>query len=298
MSVKLEEFTASGDSGQAQIIDPPAGDTSTSWVTFSPSTFTAQPGVWNKVVMTINLPKTAAFGYYYAVLFVPSATVSASGSDLTKFKGANAIFILVDTKSANEKRSLQIESFTADKTVTDFLPVTFSVKVKNTGNIFVVPRGYVYVSRSLHDSTIDSLDINGAAGNILPGTTRTLKVAWNNGFPFYQAKKVNGQVVSDSNGKPETELHWNFNQVAKLRIGSYYARLALVYNDGTRDIEATSALSFLVIPWLLILGAIFMPLLLALAIYIIYRQRRENKKLKAQLQQYRSQGDAPGNQKK
>src|SRR4051794_27207340 len=55
ISVKLEEFTANGDSGQAQIIHPPAGDDSLGWVSFSPSTFTAQPGVWNKVVMTINL---------------------------------------------------------------------------------------------------------------------------------------------------------------------------------------------------------------------------------------------------
>jgi hypothetical protein len=202
--------------------------------------------------MTINLPKTAAFGYYYAALFVPTSSVSASGSDLTKFKGANAIFVLVDTKSAGEKRQLAIQSFTADKTVTDFLPVTFSVKIKNTGNIFVVPRGYVYVSRNASGSAIDALDINAAAGSILPGTSRTFNVAWSNGFPFYQVKRNNGQIVSDNNGKPQMELNWNFNQVTRLRIGQYYGRLALVYNDGTRDIESTTALSFWVVPWLLI----------------------------------------------
>lgn len=272
ISVQLEQFTADGDSGQAQIVEPTPGDPSPGWVQFSPSSFTAQPGVWNKVTMTINLPKDASLGYYYAVLFVPTNTVNAGGSNLTKFKGANAIFILVDTKSANEKRQLTLESLTADKTVTDFLPVTFSVKVKNTGNIFVVPRGIVNISRSANDTVIDSLDINSAAGNVLPGTTRTFTVAWKDGFPFYQPKRINGQIVTDSQGKPELELTWNFNQATKLRYGDYYARLALVYSNGIRDIETTSALSFWVIPWLLIGGGLVVLLLMAAGLWSMFRK--------------------------
>src|SRR5579862_8573491 len=69
--VKLEEFKASGDNGQAQIYVPPASDPSTSWVSFSRTSFTADPNVWNSVTMTVNLPSSAGYGYYYAVLFEP-----------------------------------------------------------------------------------------------------------------------------------------------------------------------------------------------------------------------------------
>jgi hypothetical protein len=59
MTMQTKVFGAYGASGEAAITDPPPGNASTSWVSFSPATFTAQPNVWTSVKMTIKLPKSA-----------------------------------------------------------------------------------------------------------------------------------------------------------------------------------------------------------------------------------------------
>ncbi|MGB3073255.1 MAG: hypothetical protein WBB68_03290, partial [Candidatus Moraniibacteriota bacterium] len=42
-----------------------------------------------------------------------------------------------------------------------------------------------------------------------------------------------------------------------LRFGKYTAKMLLVYDDGTRDIPIEGVVSFWVMPWRLIAGAVF-----------------------------------------
>ena len=252
ITLKLEEFKAAGENGEAQIIEPATSDITTSWVHFSQNTIQAIPGVWNKVTMTINVPTSAAFGYYYAVLFSPDTTISsqAQKGTVNTVKGANAILVLLDAHAPGESRQLQIKQFVSDRSVYQYLPANFNVTVHNGGNVFAAPQGDVYISRTENGPPIETLPINTGQGNILPATDRVFQVAWNNGFPVYQQKRVNGQIVSDNNGKPEQILNWDINKITSFRFGRYYARLVLVYNNGTRDIPLTEDISFWVIPWL------------------------------------------------
>src|ERR1039458_7537747 len=187
ISLKLEEFKANGDNGSAQIFTPPPGDEPTQWVHFSPSSFVAQPGIWNSVTMTVRVPKTASFGYYYAVLFVPSTT--ATGNNTEKFKGANAIFVLLNAHVPNENNTLSVQSFSVSKASYQYLPASFSVNVHNDGNVFTIPRGDIFISRTKNGHAIDTLDINSGQGNILPQSNRVFQVQWTNGFPVYQLKR-------------------------------------------------------------------------------------------------------------
>jgi hypothetical protein len=252
ISVKLDKFAVKGDSGQAGIYTPAASDVSTSWVHFSQTEFVAQPGVWNSVKMTIDVPSYAALGYYYAVLFVPN--VNASTAHTNTVKGANAVLVLLDTHSKNEQRQLQVKTFAAQQGLYEFLPVTFNVVVKNSGNIHLIPEGDIYISRTENGKTIDSLDINPGQGNILPDSERQFQAQWTDGFPAFQTKRINGQIVSDRQGRPVQQLQWNFSSsFSKIRFGKYYAHLALVYNNGTEDVPINGNVAFWVIPWKLIL---------------------------------------------
>ena len=248
IAVKLEKFKASGTNGQAQIYAPDDSDPSLSWVQFAPAAFTALPGVWNSVTMTIAVPKTAAFGYYYAAVFTPASTNSAVPG-INTFRGANAVLVLLNVHVPGEKNRLEVAGFNADKHAYQYLPVNLSVKVHNSGDIYAAPKGNVYISRTPTGSVIDTLALNNGAGNVLPGTDRVFPVVWDDGFPSYQAKRVNGQIVSDAQGKPVYELNWDFSRLTHFRFGRYYARLVMVYNDGSRDIAQYGMLSFWVIPW-------------------------------------------------
>lgn len=253
INVRLDKFKANGDSGQAAIYSPSKSDDSVNWVSFSRTSFLAEPGVWNSVVATINPPSNAANGYYYAVLFEPQ-TASSHGSSTNVIKGANAIFILLNANSGNEKRQLEVTGFTSQKSIYEYLPANFTVTVKNTGNIYVAPQGDVFISRKMNGKPLASLDINSAAGNVLPNSSRQFSVSWQDGFPVFVPKKINGQIVSSSNGQPVQQLQWNSSSsFSKIRFGKYYAHLAFVFNNGVTNETTDAYVSFWVIPWKMIL---------------------------------------------
>jgi hypothetical protein len=280
ITMHLDEFSAKGVNGQAIITQPAPNDPSPKWVGFSPASFTAQPGVWESVKMTISLPKSAQLGYYYAVVFSPDVT-TAPTTRANIIKGSNGVLVLVDTQSGNEKRAADIANFSVSKKVYEYLPATFTVSIHNSGNIYLAPFGNIYISHSANlTHTIAVLNVNPNGGNVLPQSNRDFSATWDDGFPSFQNKTIDGQVVRDKAGKPVQQLHWNFAETKKLRFGKYYAKLTLLYNNGKRTIPITSIVSFWVIPWKLLGGFIIVVVaLLAAAWFGRQRLRRAAKVL-------------------
>jgi len=275
LNVKLMKFRAYGGSGDAELLDPD-GDPSLKWVSFSATTIVAQPGAWNTVTMTIHPDHTAAFGYYYAVVFGQDTSGVTPTKQVTgHLTGATATLVLLDVNAPGEKRQLAVSSFTASKKLYQYLPATFNITVHNTGNVHAIPSGDIFISRD-HKHNIATLTVNPNQGNVLPTSNRVFPVSWDDGFPVYAVKKVGGQIVSDKSGKPIQQLQWDFSKTNKLRFGKYYAHLLLTYDDGTKDVPIDAEVSFWVIPWKLILLIILVPLVPALVVYLIMRHRVKN----------------------
>lgn len=272
IKVSLLKFKASGTNGQPELLKRAAGDDYFDWVSFSKTSFTAQPGVWNEVVMTISPPKEAAFGYYYAVVFGQDSSEAPSTPVTGKLHGATATLILLDVHAPGEKRALEVTSFTATKKLYQYLPASFKITVHNTGNVHAVPTGDIFISRN-HKHNIAVLPVNPNVGNTLPNSNRIFKVDWNDGFPVYTTKLVGDQIVSDKKGNPVQKLKWAFSDTNKFRFGRYYAHLLLTYDDGTKDVPIDAEVSFWVIPWKLILLIILVPLLPAIGVYLVMRRR-------------------------
>lgn len=252
VNVSLETFKANGLSGAAQMLPFAKSDPSNSWVHFSQNNFVAQPGAWTSITMTIALPKTAALGYYYSVIFKPQVANSAQGQATTTIKGGNAVLVLVNAVTSNEHPQIAVTNFSADKKVYQYLPANFSVTVKNTGNIYLAPSGDIYISKSSNfTSAIDTIPVNasGSGGNVLAGTSRSFTQQWADGWPVVKTKTIDGNVVTTSKGQLVTTTDWNLANASKLRFGKYYAKLVLAYNDGTRDVPIVAVVSFWVIPW-------------------------------------------------
>jgi hypothetical protein len=281
VTVQVDTFRASGTSGQAQILKPKPSDDFINWASFSSNSFVAQPGVWTPIKMTINVPSYAALGYYYAVLFKPSVVVNST-AHANVLKASNAILVLLNAQTANEHPSVVVTSFKSDKKVYEYLPASFSIDVYNNGNIFLPPTGEIYISNnSSFNGIIDSLNINTELGKVLPGTSRIYTVQWTDGFPVFVQKTIAGQPVTDKHGKAIEQLKWDFSQAHKLRFGKYYAKMVLVYNNGTQDIPAVAMVSFWVIPWKLIIGFILLiAILVGSVIFIVYMFHKLRKKAK------------------
>jgi hypothetical protein len=277
MTIKMYTFGADGTSGRPLLTQATPADTFLNWAHFTPSTFVAQPDVPVAVTMTIDIPKTASLGYNYGVAFEPILSAADKGVSLN---GSNVILVLLDTASSNEVRSVQVASFTASKKLYEYLPVTFDVNIHNNGNVFLSAGGDIFISKTanfLPGSIIDHIDVNTAQGNILPGTNRVFQEQWTDGFPVFQPKQIDGHDISKNNSIVY-QLNWNFSQVDKLRFGKYYAKLELSYNNGKIPVPVTAVLSFWVLPWKLLLLALFVLLLIIgmiiVVFILIHRMRR------------------------
>jgi hypothetical protein len=267
LKVNLMKFGAYGEEGKPTLSDREAGDDYFDWVSFSPSSFDAAPGEWKTVKMTVKLPASAAFGYYYAPVFSRASVDRPADGKTNALVGSTAILVLVEAKVPNARRELRLSNFTADRGFYEFLPADFTVKLHNAGNIHLVPRGDIFISQGGH--TIATIPVNPGSGNILPQTNRIFTTAWADGFPLFTDKTVNGKAVQ-KDGKTVRDLKWDIGQVTKLRFGRYTATLALAYDNGTRDVPLEATLTFWVIPWRIIGVALLVIVFMAIGLYATF----------------------------
>jgi hypothetical protein len=251
IKVSLMKFKADPINGATQLMDREQGDNYFDWVTFSENNFQLPVNEWKNVTATFNVPATAAFDYYYAVVFSRADQPAPAGDRQTVLTGALATLVLLEVDVPNAKREVQITDFSVDKNMFEFLPATFTVKLKNTGNVHVVPKGNIFISRG-DNKDVAILDVNETQGSILPDSPRNFQPQWSDGFPYYIQKQQDGKVVMDAKGNPMQELKWNWADASKLRWGKYTAKLLMVYDNGQRDVPLEAEVSFWVVPWRLI----------------------------------------------
>ena len=276
LQVRLMKFS-SNNQGEVKLEDKAKGDDYFDWVSFSPNQFNAEPNKWNSVKMTIKLPQTAAFGYYYAVSFSRANQVAEETTNTAaKLEGQLITFVLLEAKVPGAKRELKAQSFTANKSTYEFLPSTLTIKLKNTGNIHVSPTGNIFIYKG--SKSIATLDVNPGKGNVLPNSARSFTADWKDGFPVYEPNK---DGKKDKQGNPKQSLKWDLSKITKLRFGKYTAKMVMVYDDGQRDIPIEATVSFWVIPWRVIgvtlLIAIFVVIGLWSTVKKIINKIRKNK---------------------
>jgi hypothetical protein len=211
----------------------------------------------------INLPAQTGFSYSLAVVVSRQSETRATNAGRL-IKGSVADFMLINVDRPGATRKLQVAQFSVSKHVYEYLPAEIQLKLKNTGNSIVQPYGNVFIQRG-SGKPISVLAVNDQRGYFLPGVQRALNLQWNDGFPHYVQ-------TTASDGKTSRHLVWNWQDTSKLRIGKYTAKLVAVYNDGGHDVPIEGEVSFWVIPWKLILGALAVAALVLYALWSLVRK--------------------------
>lgn len=281
LQVRLLKVSADNN-GNVNLTNPTSADEFTQWVHFSRTVFDAPPGQWQTINMRVDVPANAAFGYYFAVEYLRAAGDQTQPGKAVA-RGAVATFILLNADAPGAKRQASIVSFSADRKSYEFLPATFTVKVRSTGNVHVAPHGNIFI---MHGSKqVGSIQVNAAQGNILPGSSRYFQTAWSDGFPVYVAKYNGDSPLLGKNGLPVRSLKWDFSKANHLRFGHYTAHLVMIYDNGTRDVPMDAYVSFWVVPWRVIVFVILIIATPALLVYLLARWRF-NKRLRKERQKH------------
>jgi len=267
LKIEPRSFRINNSTGEVQLGNAAPVEIA-NWIQFDSQQFTIGPGEWHTENITFSLPEQAGFSYSFALVISrqkePKPVVKGR-----LLHGSVAVFTLVNVDRPGATRQLSVAKFTATKRVYEFLPATFEVDFRSIGNSIVQPYGNVYIQRS--NSAEDSakplavLPVNEQEGYILPGTSRTTKVDWKDGFPIYETTASNDSAL-------KTHLRWNWSNASNFRFGRYTAKLVAVYNDGTRDVPIQGEISFWVIPWRLIILGLVVVAILGFGIWSMVRK--------------------------
>jgi hypothetical protein len=272
LKMGLRSFSVDSNTGEVNLSNDAPKDVQ-EYIRFDKPEFNLEPGEILDQKIYFNTPESAGFTYTFAITVTrQNATRPQNGT--AAIEGSVAIFSLLSVNKPGASRQFELGEFSSAKRVYEFLPATFDIRLKNTGNTLVQPKGNIFIQRNSDDQEpIATLPINEAGGYILPDANRQLTSTWSDGFPAYK-------TVTDSNGIQHQKLSWDWSKLSQLRIGKYSAKAVAIYDNGERDVPVVAEVSFWVIPWRILGVLSIFVILLILGIYTTFSGSRKLLKVK------------------
>ncbi len=185
-SVKVQNFTASGETGQADLSEEEGPYSLRTWVQVSPQRVDIEPAKTQDFNVEINVPEKASpGGHFGAVVFTPTVSPDAN-ANVSVVSEVSSLFLIRVPGDAIEKASLasfKAQSLSGNpeaptKKDASFFkegPVNFSVRVKNDGNVQLKPKSTITVT-NIFGKEIDKIDV--PAQTVLPESIRNYEVKW------------------------------------------------------------------------------------------------------------------------
>ncbi|OQA03828.1 MAG: hypothetical protein BWY68_00626 [bacterium ADurb.Bin400] len=190
----VEDFRAVGEEGEVDLVDDQS-NTSYSlakWVFPEPKRFTIGAGEEKEIVFTINVPKNAEPGGHYASILVK---MGGDSSDLAGQAGAAVSTrvgsLILLRVSGNVKEDAVVESFTTSQKRYQGSPVNFDLRVKNTGNNHIRPKGTIVIT-NMFGQKVTEVELNGL--NVLPDAIRKMETEWK--FNAFLANRYTATLVA------------------------------------------------------------------------------------------------------
>jgi hypothetical protein len=212
LKIGLRAFSVDPQNAEVTLQDAEPEDVK-SWVSFKDPEFVVAAGEWFTQEITLNVPSDAGFSYSFA-FYISRADPTTQQNTTAQIEGSVAVFALLTVDRPDAVKKIDLAELSIEKKVYEYLPTTFSVSLKNSGNTLVQPGGNVYIQRSLDSvEPLAVLQVNDAGSYILPGVTRMYASSWKDGFP----------VFTTNEETKEKKLTWDFGKVQHFRIGKYVA---------------------------------------------------------------------------
>lgn len=248
LRIDIAKFDAAEGGARPLISEMTEEDRHKDWVVFSEEAFVVGAGATKSITFIVTPDETASLGYYYAFV-VNREQGTATTPQGASIAGAPAALALLEVRSPDAKREMNIVEFKTDKWFYEYLPSEITVKVKNKGNVHLFPVGEVFVD-SMFNKNIGVLHVNEARGNVLPNTEREFTMKWEDGFAVSVPKRnEKGAIIKDDKGNVISETSYDFAKANKFRFGKYTATIVMAYDNGERDVPMEATVSFWIVPW-------------------------------------------------
>ncbi len=223
----IENLKPIGDKGQVSIVNDQdeALPSLKDWITLDAGAINLGKGETKNVKFDLSIPQNAEPGGHFAsVMFTTTSNKPDPGTGSQLSQKVGSLIFLTVAGSAREKAS--VVSFEALKKILwKNQTVDFMLKVRNSGNVYVRPRGFLIIN-DIFGRKVSEIEIDGK--NVLPTAIREIPLQYN----------------------------------SKRLFGPYTATLSLVYGSTNQNINATTG--FWVIPLIPTIIALVVLLILIL----------------------------------
>ncbi|NUM25695.1 MAG: hypothetical protein HUU49_03690 [Candidatus Buchananbacteria bacterium] len=261
LSSVVEAFTSGDETGQPVYLPPEAQYDYLNWFAVEQKEITLTPRQVALVPFTVKVPFDAVPGGYYAVIFWQTSLAGENQAPVGINSRVGTLVFLKISGAVTE--SGEVSDFGLKQPDTFFeLPVDFTVRFTNSGNIHLRPTGTVEVKNIFGQKHY--LEINPERRNVLPNSTRLFEVVW-------------GSVGNNTNLVSTflTKLSQEFDFLA---IGPHTATLELEYGS-TSPQRLTETISFSIWPWRLLLTGVVLVVIVVFLIRLNNKINRLKKKL-------------------
>lgn len=151
-----------------------------SWFTLTPADFILQPHQSKEIIIHILPNKGAEPGGHYATIYfeplIPQGVLSPSSTISLARIGVLAFLIV----PGDIHESLSLDMLTTSS-FQSFGPISFDLKLKNLGNIHLMPTGKIEIN-NMFNQTVTTLPITSEI--ILPTTTSDKNLVWDKPLLF------------------------------------------------------------------------------------------------------------------
>lgn len=246
----FENFESRGDSGAPYFIGANGG--LATWFDVQ-NEVSLDKGERRKIEYTINVPKDATPGGYFAAIFFSSEKPKNGQNGEVSIGGKIGILFLLRV-NGEIKESAGLSSFgTLNKQrFYSSKPIDFEYSLNNTGGDRVVPKGELVV-KNIFGMKTATLLANDKEGSVLPQSTRKFNVR------FGPTENISDYGFFTS---VKRELN-DFN------FGWYTAVLNISWGESVQT--ATNTYNFFIIPWHLLLVVVVVLLVLKVLLNV-YKQ--------------------------
>ena len=146
------------------------------WIAFSEESVSLLPDEFREVSFQVAVPADIASGTHYAAVTVSRAPADIIPGGAT-VEAKSAALLFVDVLGETTEEVTLLDFGLTDSSWVSRLPISFTYRLQNQGNIAVVPDGWVELRYFAGESFMQR-GANQEKGKLLPGATRSYKVVY------------------------------------------------------------------------------------------------------------------------
>lgn len=214
-----------------------------SWIKISTEGIKLAPNESSALNFVINVPADAESGGHYAGILFGTSPPKVGGTQIAISNKVGSLILVRVAGDASEQAN--VEEFSTPKSFLENGPVSFTVRINNTGNVHLQPKGNIEIKNTF-GKTVETITVNKDSANILPNSIRSFL---------------------DNEGD---NLTWS---PGGLTIGKFTANLTLAYGDPTKNL--TDTISFWIVPWKILLALLLLLIIIILVtVFLVKKYNR------------------------